>query len=1240
MNRFFILLALIAISFINGNAQRVLTGTEANTYFNNAEKIRLKSEKHIPQHIIFRTPIEASEVIPILNKFAGNPDAFDWKIKSQQTDILGLQHITYQQYYHQIPVEFSFYNIHLNRNSQVASMNGDAFRISQTPTNPSISKDLAIQRALTYINAEIYMWQDQNEEIALKAETGNQDASYYPSPQLVIIEENAKYDNPTSFRLAWKMDVYAQKPLKREWVYVDAENGNIILGLNRIHTSNAPGTAQTVYSGARAIISDFTGSLYRLRETGRGNGIETYNLKKGTSYGAAVDFTDTDNNWNNINPQKDQYAGDAHWGAEMTYDYFYNTFNRSSIDNNGFKLKSYVHYDVDYNNAFWDGSRMTYGDGDGSYFYPLTSIDITGHEISHGLTEYTAGLNYQNESGALNESFSDIFGICIDYYARGGNLNQNAIWRIGEEATPSGNGIRSMNNPNLFSDPDTYNGTYWYTGSADNGGVHTNSGVQNHWFYRLVMGGSGTNDLGNAFNVTGQGMNVASNVAFRNLTVYLTPNSNYADARYYAIQSAIDLYGACTPQVQAVTNSWYAVGVGSPYSPTVTAAFNTSSTLFCSAPVTVQFFNTSSNASSFLWNFGDNTTSTSVNPAHTYQSQGAYTIKLVADGGACGKDSVIMSQYIIINDSIPCAITLNPTGNNQTQSSCTGTIYDSGGLSGNYHDNSNSVITIAPPGASTITLQFTQFDFEQNYDFLYVYDGPNITSPLIGQYTGSTLPNGGTILSTGGSITLRQYSDVYVNGQGFICNWQCSMPVTPPVADFKATSMTSCNGLIQFNDLTTQGANSWLWDFGDGNQSAIQNPSHTYLNDGVYTVSLTVTNNIGSNTITKPSYITIDRPDAPIVFNQSACDSASLTINASATGDINWYHQINDLNPFYTGSSYTTPILTSTTTYYVEQTVPAPVQNVGPANASFGAGAMHNNSSTQYLIFTVNQPLTLLSVWVNAGAAGDRTVTLWDNSGNIIDSRYIYIPAGQSRISLNFDIQPGVDYAIGGSDMNLYRNSSGPSYPYSISGLISITGSSAGAAYYYYFYDWEVQGKDCVSPRVPVDAIIGSMVAGFTTNINGLDVDFFSTATNATSWEWNAPSFTSTLQNPSHTFPSWGTYNIQHIANGDGCSDTTYADVILFSSGIEDESTTSYAWVYPNPATNYTFLNLAASQLNNIVLSLSDVQGRMIKQWHIENLANDVMQIPIDIRHLAAGMYWINISSEGQQMGICKFVKQ
>ncbi|NND61627.1 MAG: T9SS type A sorting domain-containing protein, partial [Flavobacteriaceae bacterium] len=264
------------------------------------------------------------------------------------------------------------------------------------------------------------------------------------------------------------------------------------------------------------------------------------------------------------------------------YDYFLNVHNRDSYNNAGAQIRSYVHVDNNYNNAFWNGSVMSYGDGscvsEGcNGFDALTSIDVAAHEIGHAVTTFTANLAYQRESGALNEGFSDIWGAAVEHFAKGNGSDSNpsnAIWLIGDEIDRrSGSAaLRSMSNPTSLGQPDTYGGSNWINPNCgtptqfnDYCGVHTNSGVLNYWFYLAVEGGSGTNDIGNAFNVSGIGMTKSAAISYRTLSVYLSANSTFADARASSIQSAIDLYGAGGAEEQAVTNAWHAVGVGAAY---------------------------------------------------------------------------------------------------------------------------------------------------------------------------------------------------------------------------------------------------------------------------------------------------------------------------------------------------------------------------------------------------------------------------------------------------------------------------------------------------------------------------------------------------------------------------------------------------------------------------------------------------------------------------------------------------
>ena len=481
----------------------------------------------------------------------------DASVIGKETDLNGTTHYRLQQLVNNIPVENSVYISHV-KNGRVVAQNGHWMNNTgnKLGIRTGISESNALASALRFVGASSYKWQDAEEEAFIKTESGKADASFFPKATMVyynIAAENEK----TQPRLAYKFDIYAQTPISRKLVYVDAANGSILASTDLIHDADVTGTAVTGYSGTQSISTELSSGSYRLRETGRGLGIQTYNMKKGTSYSRAVDFTDADNTWNNVNSNLDQYATDAHWGAEKTYDFYKQNFLRNSIDNNGFAIKSYVHYSRNYFNAFWDGSRMTYGDGNSSdNFKPLTAIDVCGHEITHGLTSFTANLTYSNESGALNEGFSDVFGTSIEWFGRPGASEHD--WLIGGDFYV----IRSMSNPNAYSDPDTYKGTYWYFGTSDNGGVHTNSGVLNFWYYLLTAGGGGTNDNGFVYNVSAIGITKAQAIAYRTLTSYLVPSSNYANTRTYSIKSAEDLYGIGSNEAVQTKNAWDAVGVG------------------------------------------------------------------------------------------------------------------------------------------------------------------------------------------------------------------------------------------------------------------------------------------------------------------------------------------------------------------------------------------------------------------------------------------------------------------------------------------------------------------------------------------------------------------------------------------------------------------------------------------------------------------------------------------------------
>ncbi|TGE15274.1 M4 family metallopeptidase [Hymenobacter elongatus] len=547
-----------------------LVGTAAQAQDVARVQQKVLAENGTPELIAFRADAPAYTLNDARKAFAEQLQLSnnDQMLQAKtEVDQLGFAHERYQQYYKGIRVEHASYVLHA-RQGVVQSMSGSFERIERLNVTASLTAQTALQSALRFVGARKYMWQDAAEEAGLREQENNPAATYKPSGELVIVQNRravgtGRMGQPT---VAWKFDIYAQLPISRAYIYVDAHTGEVVLQDNIIKHVAATGTFATRYAGTQSSATETAIGGYRLRELTRGSGIETYNCRKSNSYTAAVDFIDADNSWTEYNNANfDNAALDAHWGAQSTYDYFKNVHARNSYNNAGAKIKSYVHFDdvpggAGYENAYWNGSVMTYGDG-ATRFEPLTSLDVAAHEIGHAVCSSTANLTYSYESGALNEGFSDIWGACVEYYKD----PAKQTWLIGEDIDKVRPSLRSMSNPNAESQPDTYQGTYWYAGSGDNGGVHTNSGVLNHWFYRLSVGGSGTNDKGTAFTVAAIGIDAAAKIAYRTESVYLTASSNYAAARTYSIQSAKDLYGAGSAQEIAVTNAWSAVGVGAAY---------------------------------------------------------------------------------------------------------------------------------------------------------------------------------------------------------------------------------------------------------------------------------------------------------------------------------------------------------------------------------------------------------------------------------------------------------------------------------------------------------------------------------------------------------------------------------------------------------------------------------------------------------------------------------------------------
>jgi Zn-dependent metalloprotease len=256
---------------------------------------------------------------------------------------------------------------------------------------------------------------------------------------------------------------------------------------------------------------------------------------------------------------KDIAVNEAYDGAGATYDFYSQIFGRNSIDDLGMRLDSTVHYGQKYDNAFWNGMQMVYGDGDGVIFQRFTkSLDVIAHELTHGITQYEANLLYYGQSGALNESMSDVFGIMVKQWVLKQTVVQ-ADWVIGAGLfTPqiNGVGLRSMkapgtayNDPRLGKDPQPGHMKNYFNGQEDNGGVHINSGIPNRAFYLAATAIGGF-----AWEKTGR-------IWYLTLRDVLRPNASFVDAAQATINVASQLYGARSKEASAIRSAWKQVGV-------------------------------------------------------------------------------------------------------------------------------------------------------------------------------------------------------------------------------------------------------------------------------------------------------------------------------------------------------------------------------------------------------------------------------------------------------------------------------------------------------------------------------------------------------------------------------------------------------------------------------------------------------------------------------------------------------
>src|SRR4051794_14708722 len=430
----------------------------------------------------------------------------DFDTKSISTDGLGQTHVKFQQTLKGLSVFGAEYIVHSDKTGKVIGMNGRFAVDENLPRNPSVDAVTATQNAAADYGITNYR-------------------VLGPATLTYIVNEKS------NVFLAWAVDVaYTDnRGPQVDTIFGEAANSGRAVG-------RAP---HNMYLKNRKVYTANNGTTLPGSLLWSEGGTQTSDTTAQAAY---------------------NYAGNV-------YDFYKNVFNRDSYDNAGATIISSVHYSTSYNNAFWNGSQMVYGDGDGTQFGPLSkALDVDAHELTHAVTERTANLTYSNESGALNEATSDILGNSCEAYSKNAGTPNSNTWKVGEDIyTPAtaGDALRYMNNPTA----DGYSKDYYperYTGTSDNGGVHSNSGIANLVYYLMVMGGPHPRAK-TAVNVTAlsatssTSLDMAQRIWYRALTVYFTSSTNFQGARTATVQAATDLYGSAA--AATVTSAWDCVAV-------------------------------------------------------------------------------------------------------------------------------------------------------------------------------------------------------------------------------------------------------------------------------------------------------------------------------------------------------------------------------------------------------------------------------------------------------------------------------------------------------------------------------------------------------------------------------------------------------------------------------------------------------------------------------------------------------
>ncbi|WP_346893260.1 M4 family metallopeptidase [Clostridium sp. UBA871] len=453
------------------------------------------------------------------------------KVVEVNKDDIGDTFVKFAQVIEGTEVDNSLINVHYDKNGVIVSVNGNLEENKEITTLGSkvISPEEAIEIAKSQF------------EIKKLKKTPK-------AEKLVITEDGVNYE-------VYKINIFFMEPTIGNYdVFVEVNSGKVIKIEDKIRYNNpVTGTGIDVLGKTRELNLNQSGDQYQMIDLTNKGSIYTYDAKNGISDGDLVS-----NTTGKFTTEADKSPVSAHHNAGKVISFYKNVFQRDSLDNNGMDVHSFTHFDLNYNNAFWSGGVMIYGDGDGEEFTYLSGdLDVVGHEMTHGVIEYTADLAYHNQSGALNESMADVFGVLISTYDKYNVANRgtwkfdSADWVVGDDIyTPNiqGDALRSLKDPTLYGQPAHMTEYYELADTKDEdwGGVHINSGIPNKAAYNIAKS---------------IGMDKTARIYYRALTQYMHADTNFQQAAYCLVQAAADLYGKGSNEITVIKNSFASTGV-------------------------------------------------------------------------------------------------------------------------------------------------------------------------------------------------------------------------------------------------------------------------------------------------------------------------------------------------------------------------------------------------------------------------------------------------------------------------------------------------------------------------------------------------------------------------------------------------------------------------------------------------------------------------------------------------------